>query len=404
MGLRPGYKRTMVGIIPSDWDASTVGQQFSVQLGKMLNAKTNVGVVKPYLGNRAVQWNRIDIGDLPSVKLTPSDLTRFRLEKDDLLVCEGGEVGRAAIWEAPIDECYYQKALHRLRPLKGYDPRFMLAVLRRWADKGMLTNYVTQTSIAHLPRDRFIEIPIPLPSMAEQSTIAVALSDVDALLKGLDRLIVKKQDLKQAVMQQLLTGRTRLPGFDGEWGVNRLGDVAEIVMGQSPSSAYYNIRSEGLPLIQGNADASNRKTVARVFTTHVTKRAHAGDILMSVRAPVGEIFQATFDACLGRGVCAIRFPNDFLYHLLVFLEPSWAKHSKGSTFDSVSASDIKAIEFEFPTDVDEQTAIASVLSDMDAEIAALKARRDKTRDLKQAMMHELLTGKTRLIKPQTVHA
>ena len=198
-------------------------------------------------------------------------------------------------------------------------------------------------------------------------------------------------------MQQLLTGQTRLPGFRGEWEVKRLGDVAEIVMGQSPSSAYYNTRGNGLPLIQGNTDVSNRKTVPRVFTTEVTKRARTGDILMSVRAPVGEVSHVTFDACLGRGVCAIRFPNNFLYHCLVFLEPTWAKHSKGSTFDSVNSNDVKAVEIEFPMDVDEQAVIASVLSDMDAELAALEARRDKTRDLKQAMMQELLTGKTRLV-------
>ena len=137
MGVRPGYKRTEVGIIPEDWDVSTVGQQFSVQLGKMLDAKRNVGVAKPYLGNRAVQSNRIDIAGLSSVPLSPADLLRFHLEKGDLLACEGGEVGRAAIWDAPLDECYYQKALHRLRPLKDFAPRFMVAILHRLADRGM---------------------------------------------------------------------------------------------------------------------------------------------------------------------------------------------------------------------------------------------------------------------------
>ena len=105
----------------------------------------------------------------------------------------------------------------------------------------------------------------------------------------------------------------------------------------------------------------------------------------------------TFDVCLGRGVCAIRFPSSFLYHNLVFLEPTWAKHSKGSTFDSVNSNDVKAIEIEFPIDVDEHAAIASVLSDMDAELTALETRRDKTHDLKRGMMQELLTGRTMLI-------
>ncbi len=134
-----------------------------------------------------------------------------------------------------------------------------------------------------------------------------------------------------------------------------------------------------------------------VFTKQVTKRGRIGDILMSVRAPVGEVSRATFDVCLGRGVCAIRYPNDFLYHYLIFLEPTWAKHSKGSTFDSVNSTDVKEVEIKLPASLPEQTAIAAVLSDMDAELAALEARRAKTRDLKQAMMQELLTGRTRLV-------
>ena len=161
--MRPGYKRTEVGVIPEDWGVSTVGSEFSVQLGKMLDAEKNLGIPKPYLGNKAVQWDSIDSSDLPTVPMSREDLGKFRLRKGDLLVCEGGEVGRAAIWDAPIDECYYQKALHRLRPLRGFDSTLMVAILRHLAHGGVLANYVTQTSIAHLPREKFVKVPIPLP-------------------------------------------------------------------------------------------------------------------------------------------------------------------------------------------------------------------------------------------------
>ena len=395
-----GYKQTEVGVIPEGWEVSSVGQEFSVQLGKMLDSERNTGEHKPYLSNRAVQWDRIDVSDLSTVPMTPSDLQKFRLKVGDILVCEGGEVGRAAIWNAPLDECYYQKALHRLRPLKGFNCKLMVAVLRRWADKGVLNDYVTQTSIAHLPRDKFLTILIPVPPEREQRAIATALSDVDAQLKALDRLIAKKRDLKQAAMQQLLPGQTRLPGFEGEWEVKQLGDLAQIVMGQSPNSTNYNSRGEGLPLIQGNADIRERKTIKRVFTTQITKHGRAGDILMSVRAPVGEISRATFDVCLGRGVCALRAANNCIYHYLIYLEPSWAKHSKGSTFDSVSSADIRTVEVPLPSDPNEQSAIANVLSDMDSELEALEQRRAKTAVLKQAMMQELLTGRTRLMQPE----
>ena len=193
-----------------EWAASTIGAEFDVQLGKMLDAERNSGQPKPFIGNRAVQWNRIDVGDLQSVPMSRADIGRYRLQRGDLLVCEGGEVGRAAIWDAPIDECYFQKALHRLRPLRGFNTRLMAAILRYWADRGILSNYVTQTSIAHLPREKFIEIPLLVPSPAEQTAIATVLSDMDAELFALEARRDKTRNLKQAMMQELLTGRTRL--------------------------------------------------------------------------------------------------------------------------------------------------------------------------------------------------
>ncbi|MDQ3007725.1 MAG: restriction endonuclease subunit S, partial [Chloroflexota bacterium] len=244
---------------------------------------------------------------------------------------------------------------------------------------------------------------IPVPPLPEQHAIAAALSDVDALLNSLDALIAKKRLVKQGAMQELLTppsaagqaGKKRLVE-SGKWEVKPLSEIAEIIMGQSPSSTYYNKKGDGLPLIQGNADISNRQTIKRVFTTQVTKFGRSGDVLMSVRAPVGEISRAVFDVCLGRGVCAIRYPNDFLYHYLIFKEPTWAKLSKGSTFDAVNSADVKAFPIEIPTNETEQTAIAEILSDMDAKISALEQKREKTRLLKQGMMQELLTGRIRL--------
>lgn len=243
----------------------------------------------------------------------------------------------------------------------------------------------------------FQKLRVVLPPRREQESIADALSDADALLAKLDQLISKKRGLKQGTMQQLLTGQIRLPGFNGAWEVAHLGGIADVVMGQSPRSTNYNVNGLGLPLIQGNSDIENRKTIKRIFTTEVTKHGLRGDVLLSVRAPVGEISRAVFDICLGRGVCAIRYPNDFMYHYLIGLEPYWSRLSKGSTFDSVNSADVKSLEVHFPKDLEEQTAIAAVLSDMDTELAALEARRDKSLALKHGMLQELLTGRIRLV-------
>ena len=415
MGVRPGYKRTEVGIIPEDWDVSTVGQQFSVQLGKMLDAKRNVGVAKPYLGNRAVQWNRIDIAGLSSVPLSPADLLRFHLEKGDLLACEGGEVGRAAIWDAPLDECYYQKALHRLRPLKDFDSRFMVAILHRLADRGMLANYVTQTSIAHLPRDKFIEVQIPLPPVAEQHAVATAFSDVDALLGGLDRLIAKKHNLKQAAMQQLLTGQTRLPSFHGEWEVKTLKQAAVISTGinkplsEMGSGALYVTVQD---LYDGTSIPTSRLSRIKVSSAEIETRAlGAGDIVFgksSVKRD-GIGYPSQFLGCeeavvfsgftyRARARQGMIDPTFLFYALRTERTRRWLiDNSQASALTNINQTIADAIPITLPPTLAEQTAIAKVLSDMDAELAALEARRDKTRDLKQAMMQELLTGKTRLV-------
>lgn len=254
-----------------------------------------------------------------------------------------------------------------------------------------------KSSVDSVRMDMIAKMPIPLPPLSEQRAIARVLSDVDGLLEALDGLIEKKRALKTAAMQQLLTGKKRLPGFEGKWVKRRLGEVAEIVMGQSPSSQYYNTEGKGIPLIQGNADLVDRRTVARIFTTQITKECYPGDIILTVRAPVGQVGKATFAGCLGRGVCAIRYPNDYLFQLLVFYEDKWAQFSKGSTFDSVNSDDVKSLELSMPSSTDEQRAIARVLSDMDAEIEALEAEREKVRQLKQGMMQVLLTGKVRLV-------
>ena len=425
MGVRPGYKETEVGVLPAEWEVSTVGREFSVQLGKMLDAERNAGVEKPYIGNRAVQWGRIDIDNLPTVAMTRSDLGKFRLRQGDLLVCEGGDVGRAAIWEAPLDECYYQKALHRLRPLREFDPRLMVAILWQWSKRGLLANYVTQTSIAHLPRDKFMAVPLPRPPGPEQLAIATALSDADALLSGLDRLIAKKRDLKQAAMQQLLTGQTRLPGFHGEWKVRRLGDYVTFLRNGVNSRA--ELLPEGRVKYLHYGDVHACKDVglsptalpclpdARAVSLD---RLRDGDLIFAdasedvpgVSKSVEMRNVGSIEVVSGLHTIAARFDKGVLADgFKGFLQfcPPFSTHLRrlaaGTKVYATNRSHVASVEMHLPG-IPEQTAIAAALSDMDAELSALEARRDKTCDLKQAMMQELLTGKTRLVPAGAAHA
>ena len=186
--------------------------------------------------------------------------------------------------------------------------------------------------------------------------------------------------------------------FSGEWCHRPLSDLATITMGQSPSSIYYNSRGEGLPLIQGNADIEDRNTIERIWTTQGNKRCDLGDLILTVRAPVGAVAVASKNACIGRGVCGLKpFGNSsFLFHVLVHAEDQWQALEQGSTFTAANSDQVGKFMIFVSNDEKEQRAIAEVLSDVDGLINALDALIAKKRAIKQATMQQLLTGKTRL--------
>lgn len=415
MELKPGYKQTEVGVIPEDWDVTTVGNEFSIQLGKMLDSEKNAGMSKPYLGNRAVQWGRIDLGDIGVIKLTSSDLHRFRLREGDLLVCEGGEIGRAAIWRQPIEECYYQKALHRLRPVRGFNVQLMLNILQRLASTGFLLNFVTQTSIAHLPKDKFETVPIPLPpTKAEQEAIAEALSDADALIESLEQLIAKKRHIKQGAMQELLIPKDgwKLVSLDSIADPNKRWSFTGGPFGSNLKSSDYT--NDGVRIIQlQNIGNSEFKDDYAVYTSPqkadelLSCNIYPGEIILSkmgdpvARACIIPHHQERYLMCsdgIRLSVDRKRFNTYFIYTLIntSYFRAKAANAGTGSTRRRIGLNELRFLELSCPT-LPEQTAIAAILSDVDAEIAALEAKLAKARQVKQGMMQELLTGRIRLV-------
>jgi type I restriction enzyme S subunit len=410
MELKAGYKQSELGVIPEDWDVSPVGEEFSVQLGKMLDTEKNVGVTKPYLGNRAVQWGRVDLTEIGSIRMTPTDLKRFRLQKDDLLVCEGGEVGRAAVWDQPIPECYYQKALHRLRPTRGYNVKLMVNVLHHLASRGFLLNFVTQTSIAHLPKDKFETLPIPLPpTTAEQDAIAEALSDADALIESLEQTIAKKRQIKLGVTQELLIGKRRLPGFPPttsckqtevglipeDWFVKPLGWLCGISAGgdlDKKSFAPVPDHLHPFPIY------SNALTNSGLYGFATSYQYEADTITITARGDIGHAQYRNARFCaIGRLLvlglkqsCDLRFVSECINNCIKF-----ALESTG--VPQLTAPQVAKYNVPLPPTKEEQSAIANVILDIDAELTGLNAKLSKARQIKQGMMQELLIGRIRLI-------
>ena len=253
-----------------------------------------------------------------------------------------------------------------------------------------------------------ILIPLPL-TLAEQEAIAKALNDADALIESLEQLLTKKRQIKKGAMQELLTGKNRLPQFDGKWQTTALECVVEIKNGATPSTQITAFWNGSVPWcrptdITGTTGkyllTTERSITAEGLASCGATLLPAGTLLLCSRATIGEIKIATSPVCTNQGfkslVCKDGVSNEFLYYVLVTLKPQLLKHASGSTFLEIGKRDVAAIQVMLPSYA-EQTAIATILSDMDAEITALEAKLSKARQIKQGMMQELLTGRIRLL-------
>ena len=396
MELKPGYKQTEVGVIPEDWEAVNIGD-----IAEFANGKPYESEVTPNGAHNLVTLDSIGIDGQLKNEHKRIDFLDNSLQKDDVVIilsdlAHGNLLGLCDL--IPSDDAYVlNQRVGRLRAIPNTDPQYMRLQIN--FRQSFFKKRGQGTSQRHIYKRDIAELQIPFPRLPEQQAIAAALSDVDALISALDKLIAKKRDIKQAAMQQLLTGKKRLPGFSGEWEVKKLGEIVQINMGQSPDSKNYNHKGIGIPLIQGNADIENRKSIRRVWTTQITKVCDEGDLILTVRAPVGSIGIASEYSCLGRGVCSLKPINydvGFLFHSLVFAESQWRTLEQGSTFTSANSAQIAEFPLLVTESIEEQIVIATILSDVDAEIAALEQKRDKTRALKQGTMQELLTGRIRL--------
>jgi type I restriction enzyme S subunit len=251
------------------------------------------------------------------------------------------------------------------------------------------------------------KIPLP-PAIAEQQAIAEALSDADALIESLDQLITKKRNLKPAAMQQLLTGQTRLPGFSGEWEVKRLGEVAEMGSGGTPLSSVPDYYDGNIPWVaisdmtKGGKiiESTERNLTAQGLTNSAAQMFPIGTVLYAMYASLGECSIAGVSLCTSQAILGIRPKNnlnaDFLYYYLTSLKSVVKTLGQQGTQANLNKGMVQEFRFSLPA-VPEQTAIATILSDMDSELAELEARLVKARHIKQGMMQELLTGRIRLL-------
>ena len=414
----PGYKRTEVGVIPEDWDLIRLGDLGTFSKGQGIKRDQAMSGEIPCIRYGEIYTDHNDVVRKYSSRISREVANTSKpLRYGDLLFAGSGEtkeeIGKAVAFVGGA-EAYAGGDIVILRPHEGV-PEFLGYLLnaslitRQKASKGQ------GDAVVHISASALSSVALPYPTEQEQRAIATALSDADALIESLDRLIAKKRDIKQATMQQLLTGETRLPGFTGEWETKRLGEIAElhrrgVTPAAFPDTMFHHF---SLPAF----DETQTPTIDLGTTIGSSKfRVPEKAVLVSKLNP--RIPRVWKPESIGvNAVASTEFllftprdgvSRDFLYVLCCsskFIEQMelLVTGTTGS-HQRISPANALKIEVMLPPSANEQTAIATVLSDMDAEIEALERRRDKTRQIKQGMMQELLTGRTRLVEAQATEA
>jgi len=399
MELKPGYKQTEVGVIPEDWAVEPIGGAFDIcnhlRLPISQKAREKMAGPYPYYGPTNIQGY----------------INEYRVEGEYALIGEDGD--HFLKWRDSTmtllvrGKFNVNNHAHLIKGSKNLTTWFYYFYAHR-----DLTPYLTRQGAGRykLTKRTLISIPCALPLLAEQRAIAAALSDVDALIASLNKLIAKKRDIKRAAMQQLLTGKRRLPGFRGEWSMKPLVGIAEVDpenLGSDTDLAYaFNYIS--LEQVDAGRLLGYSQQKFGTAPSRARRVLRFGDVLMSTVRPYLMAHLLYLDqvksAVCSTGFAVLRSKPGcadpaFLFYQLFgnVVNKQIEKTLAGSNYPGINSGDVKIIEIPCPPGYEEQTAIAAVLSDMDAEITALEVRRDKTKLLKQGMMQELLTGRIRLL-------
>jgi type I restriction enzyme S subunit len=414
--IRQGYKQTEVGVIPEDWEA--------VPLSRLGQFKNGINKDSEAFGHGSPFVNLMDVFGVSSitsgnafglVKTSDVEQKTYNLKHGDVIFIRSSVkpsgVGLTAVVEASLPKTVYSGFLIRFRDNDALDIGFKRHCFYSESFRNKLIAASSVSANTNINQDNLKKLLIALPPTAtEQHAIATALSDVDALLVAQDKLIAKNRDIKQAAMQQLLTGKQRLPGFTGEWEVKRLGDVLSRMANGAvykPSNEF-GVRVTRIETIADGTIDYSRTGAAELSPELVKYKVMSGDILFSHINSLDHIgkvaqFLGQRELYHGMNLLLLRANEDtdskFLYFWFTS-EPARRKTrnlaKQAVSQASINTKELKGLEIYMPQ-LHEQTAIATILSDIDADLNALEQQRDKTRALKQGMMQELLTGRIRLV-------
>ena len=328
----------------------------------------------PLVTSKNLKENGLDLTDVSFISMEDylEINKRSKVNYGDILLGLIGTIGNPVL----VDSVGFAiKNVGLIKNSENFYKYFLIQILK----SSIFENYVSQKNTGNTQKflglDTLRNFQFLCPSKEEQTQIGNFFKQLDDTIALHQRTLEKYQKLKISYLEKMfpkgneLYPELRFPNFTDAWEQCKLGDVVNIIMGQSPDSKNYTNNSSDHILVQGNADIKNGFVYPRVWTTQITKQGHSGDLIMSVRAPVGDIAKTEYDVVLGRGVCAIK-GNEFIFQLLTKMKENdyWESLSTGSTFDSINSNDIKNAEIFIPS-LEEQTQIGNFFKQLDDTIA-----------------------------------
>jgi type I restriction enzyme S subunit len=406
MELKPGYKQTVVGVIPVEWDVVLLDS-----VSRRASGHTPDKAHPEYWGGD-IKWvsladsHRLDDHYIneTTATITAKGIANSSaniLPAGCCIVSRDAGVGKSAVLAEEMAVSQHFMAWHCGPSLNNHYLYFLLQAMKSELERIAIGNTIKTIGLPY-----FKSLRVPLPSIVEQQSIASALLDVDQLIRELAACIAKKRGIRQAAMQELLTGKRRLPGFEGEWVAGKLGDYVEkIVGGGTPSRANPGFWGGEIPwatvkdLTIFQPNQTQEWLTRDGLKNSSANLIPAGTLIASTRMALGKAVIFATDVAINQGLKAIFFGKNGMARFFCYWFEANASAidaiGGGSTVKGISLSQLKALDVANPG-LAEQNAIVDVISDIETEIETLENRLTKTRALKQAMMQELLTGRIRL--------
>lgn len=390
--VKPGYKQTEIGVIPEDWDVSTLDNEYDLSAGGDLEV-SDYSSIKTQKYKYCIYSNGLKNDGIYGYCSNP------QYAGNAVTITGRGDIGHCSFREEPFS------AIIRLlvcQPKDEISSKFIAEYLKRKKPFVFESTGVPQLTVPQIK-----SVSIPIPSFSEQQCIAEALSEMDELIASLEKLIAKKKAIKQGAMQELLTGKRRLSGFTGEWEPTEVRELGRIVGGGTPPTRNTEWWKGHIPWIS-SSDLEDGKINTIRMSRFITKDAvtHsatylclAGTVLVVSRVGVGKVAVAPVDLCTSQdftNVIVDKCNPYFLAYVLSNIMKEKASTTQGTSIKGITSDEIASIKVYMPTK-QEQDEIVCTLDSIDNSISSIEKKLEKARQIKQGMMQQLLTGKIRLV-------